>query len=383
MTPFETSLARLVSAEPVLEGAGPLKELSGTSVPDRTLFHAGPPYTNPNDIPTPVMRSAAVASMVENWAKTEDEARVLILKQDIRLQAAQDHGLVLPLAFVAGPSTGMLSVMDQVSEARILASINDGPPPAATRFGAPTKESIARLSHVNNTVAPQLAECLKAAPMELLPIAGEALRQGDELHSQVEAANTHFVQETKLRGLGNALESYLQDSKQFFLNIWMGACATMLQAGAGVPDSTLIIAAGGNGQEVGLKLSKDPETWIYRKARPPEGPRLSPILESLKALPAVGDSAVIDVCGFGAQAMEKAPLVASALTPYVPNMLCLEPSADHPSFDLAGIRVGMDYARLEEGAIFANLALLDAEGRAGLLGRGIAAFFEAKTRGME
>ena len=373
------SAGKLASVEPVLSGAGRLSDMlpAGQHLPPRTLFHAGPPYsTEASRIPAPVRRSAAVAAVVEGWAASPEEGLAAIAAGDILLAPAQDNRLVVPLAFVAGPSTGVLRVSDASGAGSALAAINDGPPAGALRFGAPNGETAARLRRLNGDVAGALDAALRDDPVPLLPIAAAALKKGDELHGQVAASSVAILEILAKRLSAGPAAEQVAAANQFFLNVWMAACALMLKAGAGIAGSRLVCAAGGNGVDVGLKLAGDPDRWIVRAGVTPLGTRISPALETVAALPAVGDSVVIDACGFGAQALGFAPALREAFGAAVPAGVAEAPArllcAVHRGFGDLGIRVGLDIGRVGVSPFCANLAMVDAAGEHGLIGRGIA-----------
>ncbi len=374
----EISARKLAAVEPVLSAAGRLADMlpPGATLPARTLFHAGPPFEAPSAITTPILKAAVVAAVVEGWAANPVEAAEAIATGDIALAPAQDNGLVVPLAFVAGPSTGVLRVTDAHGGGAALAAINDGPPPAAMRFGAPNADTAVRVAGLGGAVAEALNAALLDDPVPVLPIAAEALRHGDELHGQVAASSAAILDILSARLPAGAGADQIAAANQFFLNVWMAACALMLKAGAGIAGSRLICNAGGNGATLGLKLAGDPHRWITLPSVTPVGPRLSPALQDVPALPAVGDSVVIDACGFGAQAIGFSPTQLDAFGGALPKGVREAPErllcAVHKGFGDLGIRVGLDIDRIGASPFCANLAMVDAAGNLGLLGRGIA-----------
>ena len=372
------SAARVAAVVPVLAGAGRFADMVpvGKTLPRQTLFHAGPPFADREAVPAPILNAAAVAAVVEGWARDAAQGRAAIQAGDILLAPAQDHGLVVPLVFVAGPSTGVLRVADEAGAGSALAAINDGAPDGALRFGAPNAKAMDRIRRLGDLVAPALDWALRDDPIKLAPIAADALRQGDELHGQVAASSVAVLKILERRLAGDPAAPDVAAANQFFLNVWMAACALMLKAGGGVPGSRLVCAAGGNGRDFGMKLAGEPDRWNTRDAATSKGPRLSPALADTPPLPAVGDSIVIDACGFGAQALGFAPGLRAAFGDAVPrgvmeapaNLLC----AVSPAFGDLGIRVGLDIDRVGRSPFCANLAMVDRDGVHGLVGRGIA-----------
>jgi Protein of unknown function (DUF1116) len=370
------SAAAAAAVAPVLSRAGRLDAFR--DIGPRTLLHAGPPIADPAAACRPILNAAAAVAQAEGWARDAEEAAAMIAAGAISLRPAQDFGAVVPLAFVAGPGTAMLQATDgKAGGADMLVSVNDGPPAGALRFGAPGPAAAGHLRHLAETVAPALDRALDGAPLPLIPIAARALAAGDDLHGQVAASSAEIIAILRDRiGPGPASDT-IAAANQFFLNPWMAACALMIRAGAGVAESAMVVAAGGNGREAGVKLAARPDRWITFPARPPQGPRLNPSLADRPALPAIGDSVVIDACGFGAQAIAFAPDLRAAFGDAVPASLPDAPAAllraPHPGFAPLPIRVGLDLRAATTAAPFcATLAILDADGGAGLIGRGIA-----------
>ena len=147
------SFERLLAAAPQLDGCAPLVEF--VALPDRTLLHAGPPFQAGILLPPPVRNAAASAAQFEGWAGDFDAACAALAGGDIRLAPAQDHGVVTPLAFVVSPSMPALRVSDAAGNAAPrYAPVNDGPPPAALRFGARHDGQIERLALIAESHRP-------------------------------------------------------------------------------------------------------------------------------------------------------------------------------------------------------------------------------------
>lgn len=363
------SVERLVAVEPQLEGCVPVASI--TALPSRTLLHAGPPLRR-GQIPAPILNSAVAAACFEGWVRTREEARAAIADGDIGLAPAQDHGVVTPLALVVSPSMWVLRVGDaRRAAAARYTPINDGPMPAALRFGSVHADQGARLAMLLQ-VGPAVAQGL-AAPIALLPVLRAGLDGGDDLHGRVTAANQALYDVFAPRLTGEA-RAYLDLANQFVLNVIMAACAVMIGAGGGIAGSRMVVAAGGNGVDFGWKLAGEPEAWHTMPAAAPVGPRFAAAGDSA-FLPAIGDSAVIDACGFGAAALRYAPEMMDALRGHGADAYFTAAASApflgaHPAFP-ADLRVGLDITRAEpvRGVM---LAALDAAGDKGLIGRGVA-----------
>lgn len=363
------SFERLLAAVPQLDRCVRLSDVA--ALEDKTLLHAGPPL-QAGAIPAPLLNSAVAAALFEGWAADEAQARDAITRGVIRLTPAQDHGVVTPLAFIVSPSMWLLGVSDAAGQASPrYAPVNDGPPPAALRFGARHDGQAERLA-VMARVGPALRDGVRE-PVPVLPVMRAGLDGGDDLHGRVAAANAALADILAPRLAGEAAD-YLALANQFVLNVIMAACALMIGAGEGVAESRMVTAAGGNGIDLGWKLAGAADAWRTMPAQAPVGPHFPQATER-RFLPAIGDSAVIDACGFGAAALRYAPEMTAALKGHVAETYFGEAASapflgPHPAFP-SDLRLGLD---IDQDAPLRGvmLAALDAEGEAGLVGRGVA-----------
>lgn len=364
------AVERMLAAEPVWTETGTAGERIGLD--RRTLLHAGPPFADPAEVCPPILNAAAAALLFEGMADGVEEARALVRDGAVTLRPAQDMGVVTPLAAVVSRSMWLHVVEDAGgSGARAYSPLNEGGGPAL-RFGIVNGAVVERLRLLHGAVGPALAGI---GPVELSALAREAMEQGDELHGRVGVASA-LLTETLVSRLGGTGEvcGFLKEAGQFFLNPWMAACKAMMLAADGVPGAALVTAAGGNGVRFGLRLSGG-TGWASAPVAAPQGPDIVfPGGAPRPRLPAIGDSAVIDAVGFGALALDVAPLLraelgatAEAAIAAADRLLC----ADHPGF---GRRVGLDARAVLRGGPVPPvcLAALHAAGEDGIVGRGIA-----------
>ncbi len=362
------AVERMLAAVPVWTGTGTAGDRIGLD--RRTLLHAGPPFADPAEICPPILNAAAAALLFEGMAGGVEEARALVLSGAVTLRPAQDMGVVTPLAAVVSRSMWLHVVEDASgSGARAYSPLNEGGGPAP-RFGIVNGAVVERLRLLHGAVGPALAGI---GPVELSGIAREAMEQGDELHGRVGVASA-LLTDTLVSRLGGTGEvcAFLKEAGQFFLNPWMAACKAMMLAADGVPGAALVTAAGGNGVRFGLRLSgMAGKGWASAPVAAPQGPDIG---APRPRLPAIGDSAVIDALGFGALALDAAPLLrtelgaaAEAAVAAADRLLC----AEHPGF---GRRVGLDSRAVLRGGPVPPvcLAALHAAGEDGIVGRGIA-----------
>jgi hypothetical protein len=323
-------------------------------LPASVLLHAGPPFHG--DVPPPVMNSAVQAALFEQWAADDAAARELLLRGEIQLQPAQDHGIVTPLAQVVSASMLLVAVrqQDQVCHAPII----EGPTPAL-RFGCAAPECLERLRAIGVWLASTVAPLVRREPVAIDQLIRVAVGAGEECHARTAAANEALV--SALRGLPAEHAASLRASPAFVLPVFMAAAAAALRT-----RRSALEAIGGNGVDFGVRR-RGSAAWRQLPAQAPRGVRFSGA-HSRTPLGAIGDSAVIDFCGLGGQALSAAPLLAAEWSEALPaDALTRRRELIDPD---TGI---VDPRRIEQGgrAPLINLAILDRDGQAGLIGRGV------------
>ena len=156
----------------------------------------------------------------------------------------------------------------------------------------------------------------------------------------------------------------------------MAASNAILLGARGTTESSLIITAAANGRETGIQVAGLPGKWFTAPASPPHGP-FDVDLPQSRALGAIGDSAIVDLLGFGAMAMSfSAPQqqnLGHLLPPDGLNTGALLTSAIHPAFQVLGLSIGVLCRTCvsEDRVPVVSLGILDNEGKAGRLGGGI------------
>ncbi|AUT68339.1 MULTISPECIES: DUF1116 domain-containing protein [Paraburkholderia] len=368
------ALSRVHAVCPQWRGVVAARDAVG--LPDFTLLHAGPPFDDPRKPSAPVRSSAILCCLYEGWANDEAHAERLIEQGEVRLECAQSYGVVTPLAAVVSPRTTLVEVTDASDPAaRAWSLLGSGAGPQI-RFGSRDMRILERMQWRDSVLASVLDEALAHGPLDLLALAQAGLDDGDDLHARTTGATAALRAQLASRLDHADIDAMLARTPLFFLTPWMAACALMLSAAAraGQSKSTLVVALAGNGERVGIRLAGAPSRWITADARAPEGPRIDP-QQQAAAAPLTGDSGVIDAAGFGAQALAFAPEPAQAFEAYLPagwrDRQARIHTESHPAFGrLPGV---LDAARVvQEGvAPLAAIAMIGADGRAGLLGRGL------------
>lgn len=382
----ERALARLLAVEPAWTAVRPAREALG--LPDRTLLHAGPPLRDPTRPPAPLLSSAVLCCLYEGWARDIAEAERLVLAGGVRLAPAQDHGAVTPLAALISPATMLVEVSDLAARGgrRAWSLLGSGAGPQL-RFGSRDPAILVRLAWRDGALAGTLAGALRDAPIPLLPLAAAGLADGDDLHASTTAASRALCEGLLPRLLAgaraarhaDAVAAMLTQTPLFFLTLWMAACHLLLDTAANDgsdPHATLVVGLAGNGEQAGIRLAGRPRQWHTAVATAPQGPRLNAAVAGAVAAPVIGDSGVIDALGCGGQALARAPAIVEALGPWLPADWAERPSrllaGHHPRLGVHGMPVALDCAAVSNDCEpLTAIAMLDAAGELGLLGRGL------------
>ncbi len=285
---------------------------------DFELLCAGPPLRDPTAPCQPVLHAAQSAALLEGWAATPQQAGDMVRSGRITLRPAQDLDCVVPLADVLSPSMWVQVVRDAAGLGRESCSPLNGGMAHPMRVGVCTPAVVEHLRWLDQSLAPALQHAMDK-PIDLLALADEGLRSGDDCHGKTAAA-TRALATALAQWLTGASATtctdYLAQSPGFFLNLWMAASRCMLSAAAGSPKASVVTAAAGNGLDFGIQLAGLPGRWFMHAA---DAPRVADSNAELQAssLGAIGDSAIVDLLGLGAmttlaQASAEPPAFAAA-----------------------------------------------------------------------
>ncbi|TBV09429.1 oxalurate catabolism protein HpxZ [Phytopseudomonas dryadis] len=372
---LQTALEKLYAVRPVWRRVVAAADAIG--LPGRTLLHAGPPFRHGQRPSAPILSSAVLCCLYEGWADSEAAAQYLITSGEVRLRPAQDFNVVTPLAAVVSPGTTLVEVVDAagINPRPCWSLLSSGRGPQI-RFGTRQQAVIERLAWRDGELARVLRTALAEGPIDLLPLAVAGLQRGDDLHSVTSGAS-QALQERLMPLLEGAdeVERMLDETPLFFLTLWMAACHLLLDTLCDEPAArSLLVALAGNGIEAGIRLAGDPARWRTAAAHTPQGPRLKAGDEPV--CPMLGDSGVIDAAGFGAQAWHHATGAAADMAGWLPGRPAAAPEwrlGQHPLFAPFGLGSAIDSERIDHHSSLPRvaIAMLDARGEAGLLGRGV------------
>ena len=342
---------------------------------ENAFLHAGPAFRHPADICQPVLNSACCAAIYEGLARDFRQAEAMILSREIELSPAQNRSTVVPLAGVVSSSMQLHEIFDRSNPRhRAYAPINGGSGPAM-RLGQRSIEVIEHLRWLNGMFNDSLSRLLES-DIDLISVASHALKLGDDCHGRTPAATSELIRILQ-PGLGSHQKAhdFLQGGPSFFLNLWMAACKCMLSAANGVEGSSIVTAAAGNGAEFGIQVAGDAGVWHCTPASPPVGDLGA--YAAARALGAIGDSAIVDIAGFGAMAMSFAPAQQQALKSGLPNHALQLPklllSTINPQFSGLSFRTALSSRLVRKNGVspIVSLGILDSHGEAGRIGGGI------------
>ncbi|AGI24764.1 hypothetical protein H681_14470 [Pseudomonas sp. ATCC 13867] len=351
-------------------------------VAGRFLLHAGPPVPDRSRLALPLRNSLLMAILFEGWATDRQGAEDLLMSEAVRLYPAQDHGCAIPLADVLSPSMQVLVIEDgDCPSRRSFSTLNGGDGPVM-RIGQYGENVLQRLRWINQHLAPRLQTVIARQPMDVLPVADAALAAGDDCHGRTQQGSQlvakALLEQASPGDFDDDIRRFLEQSAAFFLNLWMAAVKCCLLAAEDVPGSSVVTAAGGNGEQFGIQVSAMPGRWFAVAAQAPRVPGADEQTRQ-RALGAIGDSAIVDAFGSGAMARDLAPLTAERL-----DRVCAEHGQTFPAQLLQhrhpqllasqAFRTGLDArqaCRLGAGPVI-SLGVLD---RQGLLGRLDGGFF--------
>jgi hypothetical protein len=356
------ALARVARASPILTGVREARALI-PALSARTLLHAGPPVA-PSAMCGPMRGAAIGAILLEEWARSPEDAARALDSGAVTLGCTHDHGAVGPMAGIISPSMPLLEVRNTSSLALACCPLNEGIG-AVLRFGAYDSAVLDRLKWMRAVLGPALDAALRSmGGLPLIPLMNRAVAMGDELHQRNVAATALFVRAlapalaaTGESGAAAQVLRFLADNDQFFLNVAMAACKCIAHEFQEISHSTLVAVMSRNGVAFGVRVSGLGSRWFTAPAPIPEG-LYFPGYNAADSNPDMGDSAIVETVGLGGFAMAAAPAVAgfvglhsaqdaAAITRQM-REITVGPSPHFkiPALDFAGTPTGIDIRRV-------------------------------------
>jgi hypothetical protein len=358
---------------------------------DYTVLHAGPPVTW--DKMCGPMRGATIgACLYEGWAKTPDDAIALADSGKLSFDSCHSHDAIGPMSGIITPSMKVHVVRNERFDLERYSTLYMGVG-KVLRHGAYDDSVIEKLHWMNGELADIYRAAIhRAEGIDLKNIIAQALQMGDELHNRNKASNPlfqvalfpHLVQVGSADTVTRVAE-FIEQAGHFILNSVMASCKAMLDAGANVPESTIVTAIARNGVETGIRVSGTGDEWFTAPAPRIEGvyfPGYGPD----DAGRDMGDSAITESAGLGSFAMAGAPAVVqyiggSAKFAVETTLKMYEITAgEHdmfriPPLDFRGTPLGIDVRKVVETGItpVINTGIAHKEPGIGQIGAGLTA----------
>ena len=382
------AVRRMEASSPVLTSVRPALEVV-PGMEAMMVLHSGPPL-DWGDFPGPLRRSVRATVVAQGWASSTDEAGSMVAAGKVRVEPANHHATVLPMASSLGSSDPVFVVENPAGGNRAHSSINQGPGQVAW-FGVESPEAIQKLVWLREVAGPVLDAVLQVSgPIDLFSLAAQGLQMGDDVHMRSQAT-TNLLIRTLLPYLVAAedrraveVARALSANHLFFLNLAMAAAKATTDWMAAVPRSSLVVSMARNAATFGIKLAATGDRWFVAPAPPVGSALYHPGFGPDDAAPDIGDSAVLELIGLGGAVAAASPAVAGflggmreavAMTEAVES-ICVARSERFKvaTLDFRGAPIGVDVRRVVEletvPAI--NTGILDAEKGRGQIGAGIA-----------
>ncbi|WP_409227342.1 YlbE family protein [Gudongella sp. SC589] len=400
----EAVVAKITEAQPFLVDVVPaksvIKELDGKS-----LLHAGPPIKW-EDMTEPMQGSCYGAAIFEGWASSREEAEKLLSEGSVTFIPCHDVDAVGPMGGITSGSMPVLVVENREHGNRAYCTLNEGIG-KVLRFGAYGEEVVNRLHWIKDVLGPSLSKALGKMEqgMNLGVIVSKAITMGDEFHQRNIAASALFMKdimpylleaEISHREL-REVSKFLADTDQFFLNIAMAYCKSVMDAAKSIGEGTIVTAMTRNGNEFAIKVSGLGDKWFTAPVNMPKGLFFTGYTQEDANLD-MGDSAITETFGVGGMAMIAAPGVTrfvgadgmGAAMEISDEME--EISAGHnqnlaiPTWDFKGALVGIDVRKVVETGItpLINTGIAHKKAGVGQIGAGtVRAPYDCFTKALE
>ena len=358
------------------------------AVSGRVLLHAGPAIEL-GDSCDPLRRSMRAAVVAEGWAADVDAADSLLASGGVDLQPANDHGVVLPMAAVLGPTTPVWVVQMEAGGTTAWAPLGQGSGDVAW-FGRDTAGAVERLVFLREAVAPVLTAALAdSGPVDVLSFAAQAVAMGDDVHVRNQAATNlllrHLLPSLVAGEHPRRVEvaRYLSANHLLFLTLAMAAARSLTAWASQVEGSSVVTTMARNGTQFGTKLAGH-DHWFLAPAPMVDNALYHPGKGPDDSAPDIGDSAVLELIGLGGAAAAGSPAVgqlvggldkAAALTTEL-ERVCVGRSSRFtlPTYGGRGTPLAVDVRKVVEHGITPKVTtgILHVSDGSGQVGAGVA-----------
>lgn len=282
---------------------------------DRSVFHAGPPVAWER-MCGPMKGAIAGACLFEGWAQTLEEAEALAASGQLHFDSLHNHRACGPMSGVTTPSMKVHVIRNDVHDIETYCNLYEGIG-KVLRHGANTPDVLEKLHWINADLALLVRDAIhRSGGVDVKNMIAQAVQMGDEMHNRNKASNSlltlalapHLIAVAKSPDQAIKALTFIDGSGHFILNSVMPSCKAMLDAGNGIPDSTVVTTIARNGTEVGIRVSGTGQQWFTAPAPKIEGVYF-PGFGPEDGNPDIGDSAITETMGLGSCAMAAAPAI--------------------------------------------------------------------------
>lgn len=283
---------------------------------ERTVLHSGPPVSY-EEMCALHKRGMQNGALMEGWASDREEADRLLKKGDIHVDSALNYNTVGSGTGIITPSVPLLIVEDRITGKKA------GVFPAEGKYGGGfcgwglySKEIAENLCYLKERIFAPLCRILQEeGGLELKSLIAESIQMGDENHSSQSAADLLFLKKILPYGLKTAnseeILRYFIETGRFFHNFGQAASRSALLGASDICGSSMVIAAGGNGVEFGIKVAGLGEEWFTAPSPMIEGRYMTEGSRREDQLPWIGDSSVVECAGLGGILSAASPKVCA------------------------------------------------------------------------
>ncbi|HKQ95127.1 MAG TPA: DUF1116 domain-containing protein [Aestuariivirgaceae bacterium] len=261
---------RLTTAEPVLEAIAP----AAAVVPGmhaNLVLTSGPPMSW-SAYHGGQRRAVIGAALFEGLGVDEADVDAKLKRGEISLDGCHGHGCVGSLAGVYSDSMPVFVVRNANAGNVGYCNFYEGTNPRRLNYGVYDEGVRDRLLHVQNVVAPVVADAIgRTGGIPLKPLMKRALHMGDELHSRNTAASLLFMRQISPALIRMAVDdparvetavAAITEDHYFFLRISMAAAKATADAAHGVEASSLVTAMAFNCEGFAIRVSGLGDEWF-------------------------------------------------------------------------------------------------------------------------
>ena len=382
-------ISRLDRGVPMLLGVETAGSVIG-GLDEGTILHCGP-RIEWADMCDPLRRSVRAAVVAEGWAPDTDAVDGMAQAGEIRLEPANEHGAVVPMATAIGPTAPVYVVSVDAGGTTAYSSLNQGSG-AAAWFGVDSDAAIERLRFLRDALGPALAQALDGAgPVDVFSLAAQGINMGDDVHMRVQATTNLLLRDLLPRLVRSSsarigeVADFLSTNHLMFLNVAMAGARALVEWASQVPDSSIVTTMCRNGTTYGIRLPGRPEHWFLADAPPVQDALYYPDQGPDTSAADIGDSAVLELVGLGGPAAANSPAVAGFLGGRMADAMAVTAAMGRicagtssrfrlPVLDNAGTPLGVDVRRVVETSITpaVNTGILHISDGSGQVGAGVA-----------